>query len=415
MTRALAPIAARPRSFPVLAAAPLAAVTLLFVLGVTATTAAAAKPKVAVLGLEVGGELDATITQVAKDLTRELRERAKQSGPYQYLPGTERELIDEKLMNNCQGGATSCMAAIGASLGVDFLVYGTIEKTSQGYSLQLRLLKIAPKGTLQNTHPDTLPFNSTGRDPLAKFAKTVYAKLTGSDIEGTLTIRVPNVDRGTLYIDDQKKGELNGGTITVTLPENRYKAAVEADGFKRWEEWVTITATAPTTKTFELVRGSTVTAPGIKDPGTIYGSGTLSDDESGSGWRKAAYISGGAAVVLGVGFALTWNQLRKTGGSFPDYGANCVKNASDMFVEGSPPQCENGSLYLTGSYITGIGMVVTGSIAAIAIYKGFIASRERPAVDGSSVVRRTKRKRDGLTVTPVVSPEGAGATLRFDW
>src|SRR5262245_64323842 len=88
---------------------------------------AGGKPPIAILGLEVydnGSGIDPETTKAAKELTAALRDRAKAgTGPYAPAPGGEKELIDEKLLNNCDSEAASCMAAIGAELGAEILMY----------------------------------------------------------------------------------------------------------------------------------------------------------------------------------------------------------------------------------------------------------------------------------------------------
>src|SRR5713101_7026921 len=79
------------------------------------------KPSIAVLGLEVtdvsGGAPTPVDTQVAKELTEGLRERAKAgTGQYTLQPGSEKELIDEKLLKNCDSEAMDCMSSIANDL-----------------------------------------------------------------------------------------------------------------------------------------------------------------------------------------------------------------------------------------------------------------------------------------------------------
>src|SRR4051812_36981721 len=76
------------------------------------------KPKIAVLGIEVvGGEVTTADAQIAKELTEALRGRAKVgTGPYEMAPGSDKELIDEKLLKNCDTEAPACMASIGGDL-----------------------------------------------------------------------------------------------------------------------------------------------------------------------------------------------------------------------------------------------------------------------------------------------------------
>src|SRR5690349_6728141 len=91
----------------------------------------AGKPKIAVLGLEVApgptGAVDPEMTQVARDITKELRQRA-QSGasPYVIAPNSNKELTDEKLLMSCDNEAASCMVVIGAGLATDLLLYGRV-------------------------------------------------------------------------------------------------------------------------------------------------------------------------------------------------------------------------------------------------------------------------------------------------
>src|SRR5580765_6112736 len=138
---------------------------LLLVLGGTAW----AKPTIAILGLEVydnGSGIDPETTRAAKELTAALRDRAKAgTGPYTPVGG-EKELIDEKLLNNCDSEAPSCMAAIGNELGAEVLMYGKIEKATdkgQGiYKVSIKLLNVGRKQLTSST-VETLPVaESTG-------------------------------------------------------------------------------------------------------------------------------------------------------------------------------------------------------------------------------------------------------------
>ena len=76
--------------------------------GVSGRAWAGGKPPIAILGLEVydnGSGIDPETTRAAKDLTEALRDRAKAgTGPYTPVGG-EKELIDEKLINNCDSEA----------------------------------------------------------------------------------------------------------------------------------------------------------------------------------------------------------------------------------------------------------------------------------------------------------------------
>src|SRR5262245_48389196 len=102
-------------------------------------SAALAKPTIAVLGLEVvDASPTAADTQVAKDLTDGLRARAHlTSGPYTLAPNAEKELIDLKLLTNCDTEEKACMAQIGQQLGAELLMYGNIKKDGKAYQVTL--------------------------------------------------------------------------------------------------------------------------------------------------------------------------------------------------------------------------------------------------------------------------------------
>src|SRR5437868_1059554 len=64
--------------------------------------------RVAVLGIEPRGPLDPKVGADARKLTDYLRDRARDD-PAATLEGTRRELVDEKLMQNCMDEQPSCM------------------------------------------------------------------------------------------------------------------------------------------------------------------------------------------------------------------------------------------------------------------------------------------------------------------
>jgi hypothetical protein len=124
----------------------------------------AGKPKLAILGLEVApgptGIVDPAMTQVAKDITKELRQRA-QSGASAYVvaPNSSKELTDEKLLMSCDNEARECMAMIGAGLAADALLYGHVEKRGDDYRVSLKLLDIKAKTV--EIGSDEMPIGST--------------------------------------------------------------------------------------------------------------------------------------------------------------------------------------------------------------------------------------------------------------
>lgn len=82
-----------------------------------------------VLGIEVVGNANATSTQWAQDLTRELVAAAREYDAIKMGSAGTKHLVDEKLLVDCMNEAPPCMAGIAKNHGVDRLVYGRIDGT----------------------------------------------------------------------------------------------------------------------------------------------------------------------------------------------------------------------------------------------------------------------------------------------
>jgi hypothetical protein len=221
---------------------------------------AAPKPSIAILGLEVydnGSGIDPETTKAAKELTAALRDRAKTgTGPYAPAQGGDKELIDEKLLNNCDTEAPVCMAAIGTELAADLLMYGKIEKSSQNaqptYKVSIKLLYVSRKQLASST-VETLPLVETTGVRAQTHAKNWYSKLVGVTTGGTVVVKA-NIDRGTVLIDDEAKGNLASGTLTLSgVPEGRHTLAIEAKDYQRYESQITVRNGETTTQMITML------------------------------------------------------------------------------------------------------------------------------------------------------------------
>ena len=214
-------------------------VLLITLVAVAVARPAAAKPSVAVLGLEVtdtgsaSGGVDAKSTQFAATLTEVLRARAKiASGPFVLAAGTDKDLVEMKLLSGCDNEANDCMAGIGVELAADRVVLGHVEQQAKGYQVSLKLLNVAQKRTEFSTS-DLIPYADTSGRALDTWGKTLYAKVTGASNQGTLVVKA-NVDRGAVYLDGVVRGNVSGGTARITgLDSGDYKLAVESDCYLR--------------------------------------------------------------------------------------------------------------------------------------------------------------------------------------
>jgi hypothetical protein len=408
----------------------LSLVCLALVLVGTAASSAIAGPRkaIAVLGLEVvdpSGTPTAQDTQFGKDLTDALRGRANAgTGQYQLAPGSDKELIDQKLLNNCDTEAAACMSAIGNQLGADFLMYGTIKKdgSNKAYQVTLKFLDVGRKQMLKTT-VDPVPLNETTGAALQGWAKKLYAKLTGEASGGTLVVR-SNAERGTILINGEEKGSITSSSGTVSLPEGKYKVVVESDGYRRWEKDVTITNGQTANLSAELEKGEGggggEIGPG-PGPGPGPGGGPEGGVSRGSSTWKVMFV--GAVLAAGGGVGVAFYGKSKIddattelcrGGGYPN-NPSCVPATGPMLDQAGVDHWN--SYGDSGRTINAIGIgaaVVGGGFAVIAFYKGFIA--KTPSSTSSEHASRGHRvHRDRFVLTPVVSKDGGGATLRLDW
>ncbi len=405
------------------------------VLGLLSSTAFADKPTIAILGLEVvdaSGNIDQASIQVAKELTDSLRARAKTaSGSYRLIAGGDKELIDEKLINNCENEAVGCMSAIGKNLGAQFLLYGRVEKKSDGYVVTVNLLNVERKKFEKAKTPVTIHKRDSAS--LAAAARSAYNDLTGVTENGTLVVTA-NVDRGTVLLDDEPRGTLSSGTAKITgLKENRYRLVIEADGFQRSPEVVvTIRSGETTSQSITMSSGGSSTGTG---PGGTGGTGSITEvsgststPSSGMGiWKPAFFVSLAGGLAL-TGYSIyQYSEVQSLeGAGYPSDDPNAPKFTNNDCDGGSVAEparwgraaeqlgniCSARNKNIKSAIAAGVvGLVVVGT-GYMAFFRG--KSERSSAPTSASNGRRTKKKSEFL-VTPIVSANGGGATFQIDF
>jgi hypothetical protein len=410
-----------------------------------ASVAHADKQKIAVLGLEAvvgaNGQIDPADTKFAKELTTELRARANNSKNF-TLTKDQRELVDEKLMNNCGTEQAQCMGPIGASMGADVLLFGKVANAKGGYKVSLTLVDVRKK-TVLGTDPNSTVTAAETRNPgLGAWVREHYKKLTGEGGDGTLIIIAAGAGSGRILVNGDTRDTLKSGRAEVSLPEGRYRIGVEADGFKIWEqEGITISAEKPTELKPDLVKSkldSTIpqdnTTTGTDD--LISREGTVSPKKSKTMWKVAAGVGLGGAAIAGGLWIYSYTKVS----GFSDYTVpDGVMFSEAGVTDVTPDHCggkfqpvePQNSVHMTNAEAaqgkfdtacaaasrtkwlvpTTIGLAAIGAGALIYLMVTKDGAESPPA---GSTGRRTKKKRN-LIVTPVVTQDNAGATLRFDW
>ncbi len=377
------------------------------------------KDKIAILGLEVLGTttVDSESTRVAQDLTVALRTRPKAGqGPYQWTVGSERELVDEKIMNNCPGEERECMAKIGLALGADYLVYGKIERKQlggqAGYQISLKLLKVASAQQLPGW-TEFIPLAETTLTKLQEWARKGYKKLTNDFDGGVLKVKIANegFDRGTILIDGEERGNITSGVGEVqSLPEGRYKLSIVAGGFDRYDSDDKITIRNGETSNEEItLKKSRRDTPGCDPLVSKDCGGTVSQAGGGRGVWRAMMVAGLVVAAGGGGL------LFVSGGKVDDAkAANMCEADLDCLMgkgfDSVKDRNDQGNTYSTLSYVGGGLLAVGGAVAVIGLVKGFVVGGSKEHVSA-----RSRRSQNQLVFTPVVTDRSAGATLHVRW
>jgi len=364
------------------------------------TTSAAAKPKIAILGLEVTGAVDQAATNVARDLTEGMRARAKVgSGPYTLAPNSDRELIDEKVIKQCDTEAPTCMSEIGKDIDTELLVYGKVEKDGGGFQATIVMLDVSKKTTIKTTFVAVPPGASS--EAVRSIAKKTYVELAPSAASGTAKLVITaNVESGSVFVDDELRETLADGRATLTLPEGRYRIAVESEGYKRKELTVKLTEDDRATEEFKLTKQGKGGGGGGIDP-----------------WKPVFGVSLAASVGLVVYSWIKSSDMKdkaiglqgtRIGG---DMGPIDQGDCGDQVMTTTPELFrETCSLYDKHLY-SAIAAGGFGALVLVSGYMAFVRSHKEPAASTSA--RRTHKP--SIALTPTLSPEGAGATLRIDW
>jgi hypothetical protein len=403
--------------------------SILVTLGIVlmAGPAFAGKPSIAILGLEIvdDGSMDAKATQFAEALTEALRQRARAgTGPYALAPGSDKNLIEMKLLSDCESEANACMAAIGAELAADRLLYGKVEKRSNGYQVSLKLLNVETKSAERST-TEVVPFGEASGTALTTWGKKLYSKITGSSAQGSLVVKA-NVDAGTVFLDGEPRGNLVGGTARITgLDAGDYKLSVDADCYLRHEGKVTVEGGKDATQNVDLEKNALGTCGGAGggdigggggggggggDNGRII-TGHVSDDVRPGGGARALFWTTTAVTAIGAGtWAYGYFGLIKPNEGSPSDLTDPSKCHDETPADSDDQNCKDG---LTGKKLTQIGIPVTiiaGAAAGYFFYKGYIA----PKKPGAERPLTSRRKRN-IIVAPTVTAKEVGGVVQFEF
>lgn len=410
--------------------------------------AVSAKPKVAVLGLEVTGTMDQKASEAAKVLTRELRREANKSGgAFDLAPNSGKDLLEMKLLSDCSDEGRRCMSDIGKQLRADRLIYGHLQRGRRGFAIELRLLD-TDKAELVREVEEVIPGSeATAAGGLSRRARALYAQLTGAGEEGALAITAlaadDSVERGTVFVDGEIRTSLSAGSARISgLSEGRHRVTIEARGFERYETEVNIKAGESRDLKANLTAIEIAdTAP--EDQG---------EQRPGRGWRIAVWGGVLAGIGAGAGWAYSGitvsnaeSDLRKTTVSYSElndtgpenavqpemdaageltYPDACNDFARDGETDANDPRtalvgqvadhCDRGNRHKNLVNLVWIPATAAAVLfTSFAVYKGYIAPGKMTPSERAAA--RKKRNKPRVTVMPAIGPNlvGAGLELQF--
>lgn len=183
---------------------------------------------VAVLGVV---PKDEALAKSAGAITREVRSRAAK-GEYD-VKGAAKDIDAAMLASECDSMQPGCAARLGAGLGTEYVIAGSLERRGTHAELVLTLVDVEHKRRVASVH-------QSGMDP-KKLARAAYTRLTGGDL-GDLAIEA-NAQNGDVLIDGQVVAALFEGRTTLTgLLKGSHMLAIRAKGYKPLEVDVTIEA-----------------------------------------------------------------------------------------------------------------------------------------------------------------------------
>ncbi len=196
---------------------------------------------------------------------------------------------------------------------------------------------------------------------------------------------------------------------------------VEKKSVKEWADWVPfadfVDAGALDNRVaigFDtLTRGegeSIIVAP-VLDP-----KPTPKPKDVGFPWKPTAVVTSTVALAAFGGFVYYAVKVKNRGSCTLMFGKDPKTDKDDplAYEDGdvSGADCADGPKFDKFNKIAGYTAAAVGGIALFAIYKGFIAKKESPT---QTTTGRSTRKKKQFAVTPIISPEGGGATFRLDW
>jgi hypothetical protein len=396
------------------------------------TTADAARPRIAVLGMEPRDPGDARSQQrtaaLARALTDGLRARASQGG-YDIASGSQKDLLELKMLSGCFDEAPECMAAMGRDLGAELVVYGHVERRKDAsYAVSVRSIVVGTRRPGELRLDRTVSAGEATEDALRKLAPQVFPG--GSEpaaapmTHDTALIVDTNVDEGTLFVNGVQRGQVAPKRPTTIrgLPPGMASVAISAPGHRRAEMSVDVREGQTTRATLNLEpAGLPPAALPLAPPPAAPSAARPGGTARVLFWTSLVATGAGVAAftVTGLQVRSIENEQDDAIAGF-DFSANGgVMNPGDACAEARSDNyarlvdiCDRGKRMATVTNVL-IGATAAAAVAtAIFYWRGYLAPGSSP---GERASLDRKPIDTGVLFGPSVYKNGAGfgATIQF--
>jgi TolB-like protein len=304
---------------------------------------AEAGASVIVLGLRsVEGDDD-----IANLLTDALRDAAHQVPTWKPVERAV-SMTQMTLAHGCDDIDASCLSDIARGLDVEFVVYGTLRRTSarSEYDFQISLSVFnANTGSIDGTETDTMPRTESDRpEALGVRAKTLLRKLSpgGASEGGTLSIQV-NTSRAEVRINGQVVGQTQNGQLIIEgVPEGEHDIEIFAAGRGRFTQRTRVSASGQTNVVAQLAPagGDDEDAAAAESSAGAADYGREDDKPKSLRWLGYTLLGVGGAALVGT--VTSWIILGGINGdaTFKKYRAAVGPSIDDICGE-----ADDGRLY----------------------------------------------------------------------
>jgi tetratricopeptide (TPR) repeat protein len=303
---------------------------------------------------------------------------------------------------------------------------GAQARTARGLVAELEARKAEQARKARKVEPARTPharaIEEDGEEPAGRTDASGARKSPGEPIKDspkgeTLVVKARTQSgteiSGTVMVDDEPRGELAHGKLTVkALAEGRHTVAIEADGYRRFEETVTV-------KDGERASVDAVLRDKV-EPASPSPSGSLH-----TVW-KVSLAASVVATVAGAVYAghsysreLAWfdQQVLQVKGPLGrsvtsgdcglDYETTLVKENVTSFNFGALERaCTWHSRIYVSFAVAGVGAL--GAIASLIL----LTRDTGPADTATAAVRGRQRT---VAIAPIVTPGGGGAVFSLAW